>query len=633
MASSNELSFREFSNLLRRRKREIFLWWGATFLCVAIYTFVTPPVYQAQVEIKVQMPEDMSRSVEIGPVNIMGVAANAFNQDMMSSPQIVTDALRMLGKITPSTTDAQQKEMVNDFIRRSRVGWREKDSQTVLLTMTSLHRKDVAPEANAWAEIAVKQVGIDLAAKTHQGKMFIENQLHEVEGRLRDSEERLRRFQEKAGPTSASNFLITRLMELKSHRTTLLQKFTPSHPEIQQINGEIDSIEQQLQRLPNQEIDMTRITREIHLNEELFTMLTKRSEDAQIMESARLVPLTIIEPAIEPARPERPNKPFNLAAGFALGLLIASGVVWIRHQLDTSLLTIQDIEAILQLPVLAMVPHIERRVDKPGMGPMLRKVEHLGKTRSRLILHFRQQSPVVEVYHILRTNLPKWEFEGRGRVLAFTSAVVGEGKSTTAVNFAIAAAQSGVPTLLVEADLRKPSVDKLFGINSEPGITDYFYLSPRWENYLTGWQSMIQQNPELSQAVNTEGLSNLYILPSGKIPSNPVALLSSERMITLLNDMRQRFPLIVVDCAPVMLFADCTILSPHVDGVILVYRFGRTDRDALKQSYHNIISAKAKVLGVVVNDVLKGDSTDYTGYYSTYSEAYERLHVKSHSGA
>ena len=155
-------------------------------------------------------------------------------------------------------------------------------------------------------------------------------------------------MQQKFGTQSSAGYYLGRLMELKARRMTLAQKYTPSHPELQQVNTEIRLTEEQLQKLPIEETDMARVSREIRLNEELYTSLTKQLEDVRIMESARLKPATILEPAIPPTRPDRPNKPpFNLAAGFILGILVwARAVVWIRHQLDSSLLTAQDIEGI-----------------------------------------------------------------------------------------------------------------------------------------------------------------------------------------------------------------------------------------------------------------------------------------------
>lgn len=625
MNPSEELTLRDFFSILRRRQRELFFWWGSVFLLVAVYTAFLKPQYRAQALLRLQPPEDMGRQSELGPLNVAGSPSEALNLEAMLSAQNARAALVDLRKIRPETPEREAAEEVGAFLERARIRAPERDPQLVYLSVVSQNGEEAARETNALAAAIVKQVGEDVAARTHKAKTFIETQLREVEGRLHESEDRLRHFQEKFGPQSAAGFLLGRVMELRAKQTQLRQKYTASHPDVRQVNAEIATLDQQMKKLPLQEVDMGRVSREIRLNEELFTLLMKRLEDARIMESARLAPVTLLEPAVEPARPERPNKPFNLGAGFVLGLLISIAVVWVRHQLDTSLLTTQDIQAILQLPVLAMVPRIERRQkpEKPLPGAVSRKPDPLGQWRSRLIVHFRPKSPCVEVYHILRTNLPKEAENGLGRVLMFTSAVGGEGKSLTAANFSIAAAQAGITTLLVEADFRKPSVDKLFGIPQEPGLSNYFYVSPRWETCLIGGDQIQEHNPSFAKAVNTAGLANLRILSSGKLPANPVSLLNSERFDDLLTSMRRRFPLIVLDSPPVMLFADCTMLAPHVDGVILVYRFGRTDRDALKQSHHQLISAKANVLGVVVNDMMKGETTDYTSYYSDYEAAPE----------
>lgn len=282
----------------------------------------------------------------------------------------------------------------------------------------------------------------------------------------------------------------------------------------------------------------------------------------------------------------------SVAVSVLLGLFISLPLVFVHHQLDTSILAVEDIEARLQMPVLAIVPHIEQPPREKGLphrrdAPTLDPVERL---RLCLVTSSRSDSPYANAYRAMRTNLGLEPREGSGRVLLLTSAVAGEGKSATAANLAIGAAQAGISTLLVEGDLRKPVVSKLFGIPREPGFADYFYASVPWEECLLGWEQM----------------ENLRILPAGKPPSNPVALFSSEGLAPLLQEMRQRYSLIVMDGSPAMLFADCALLAPHVDGLILVYRWGRTSPESLHQTRQQLLSSKANLLGVVVNDVRKG---------------------------
>ncbi len=622
MANNEELTVRDFTTILRRHRLWLFATWSGVFTIVAIYTALLPPQYRARVLLRVQVSTEVSRVTQIDPLSVLSHGGSQFNIESLLSPETLRETLEKVNILKTGMTDHEQAAAIDGFSHRAKVKWSDSDPQIVNMSVISSNPETVAVEANTLAEVAVRLVGQNLEMKTQQSRSFIETQMRDVQHRLQESEDKMRALQQKFGPQSTGGYLIGHLMELKARRAEVTNKFTSSHPDVQRMNMEIASLERQLQELPNQEIDITRVSREVRMNEDLYGMLVKRLEEARIMESARLAPIIISEPAIRPNRPEKPNKPFNLLAGFILGLVAGCGVVWMKHQLDTSLLTTQDIEAMLKVPVLAMVPHIERR-EKPREAPEgqpARKLDHLGRQRSRLILNFPAKSPIAEVYHILRTNLPKPEDENVGRVLMIASAVSGEGKSVTACNFAIAAAQGGIPTLLVEMDLRKPTVHKLLGLPQEPGLADYFYLSPRWENYLMGWDQIQQGNADFSNAINTNGMSNLRVITSGAIPSNPVALLSSERYVQLLREMRQRFPLTILDCSPVMLFADSVLAAPHVDGVILVYRFGGTDRDILRQSYNHLLSAKAKVLGVVVNDMLKGETSDYSGYYSRYEK-------------
>jgi tyrosine-protein kinase Etk/Wzc len=493
----------------------------------------------------------------------------------------------------------------------------------VSVSVTSHRPSEAALQANELSRVMVKVVGEEMTAKTERTRQFIEEQLRVVGEKLKSSEERLRESRGKIDPQSASTALGGKLMELRNRKTELLQKYTVEHPLVRQTLSEIRSIEEQLQEYPNQQIDVGRITREVHLQEDLFTMLTKRQEEAQILESAHVAPVTIIEPAGEPGAPESPNKRFNMMMGAIAGALLGLIVVMVQHHFDTSMITPEEIEQYLQLPVLAAIPHIERREANPGAeGPVARKSDHMGEARSRLIPNFPPQSPHAEVHHLLRNNLMRDVHNGESRVFLFTSSVTAEGKSITAANFAIAAAQSGIPTLLAEMDLREPMVHRLFGLPAEPGLMNFFYTSPRWDTNVAKWEQIRKGEARLNESMNQEGLSNLNILSAGRIPSNPVSLLSSDRFFLLIQAMRQRYPLVVLDGAPALLFADSSIVGPHVDGIILVYRFGRTAREVLRRTHNQLVSSNAKILGVVVNDIMQGQVASYNRYYGAYYKGY-----------
>jgi capsular exopolysaccharide synthesis family protein len=618
MELSEELSIREFFSLLRRRRREFLVCWSTVFGATALYTVLETPIYRGEGTLRVQVQDDSARNSQLGALGLATPSAT-FNIEQLLTPQILEECIKRINEGKPPLAREKMDTRIQDLEKRTQVEFQNGDHTLVSVSVTSPHAQEATNETNVLSKVMVDIVGEDMTAKTHRTKQFIEDELKETSGKLKESEERLRQSREKMDPQSAGGALGNRLAELKNRRSTLLQKYTTELPEIKQLTSEIRELESQVREIPNQEIDVTRVMRDVRLNEEMFTMLTKRLEELQIMESAHVAPISIVEPAAVPSFPESPNKRYNLTMGALAGLLVGLIVVMARHHFDTSMVTPEEIETYLQLPVLAAIPHIERRnVDLSVNDPVVRKADPMGEARSRLILNFQSQSPHAEVHHLLRNNLMKDVKTGDSRIYLFTSAIAAEGKSITAANFAIAAAQSGIPTLLAEVDLREPMVDKLFGLPSEPGITNYFYTSPRWETSIARWEQIRNGASNLKEAINLDGISNLHILPSGKRPSNPISLLSSDRFPLLLRSMRQRFPLIILDGAPALLFADSSIMGPHVDGIILVYRFGRTAREILRRTHNQLATSNAKILGIVVNDIMQGQVGSYNSYYGSY---------------
>jgi len=262
--------------------------------------------------------------------------------------------------------------------------------------------------------------------------------------------------------------MASRLVELETKRSELLKKFTEAHPEVQKISSEISTIEEQMKALPREELEYARLSRELKINEELYTLLAKRFKEAEISEADREQTATIVTPATEPVSPTRPGKTVNLAVGAVAGLFLGFVLAIFLENMDTSIGTIEDVEQYLGIPVLGIIPH-----ENPTRIKTSKKDEKISAQRSLLINFHSNKSPFVEAYHTMRTNLKFTPFkESGGNVLAFTSAGVAEGKTLTSVNFSLAAAQSGTKTVLVEMDMRRPLLHKVMGIPRIPGITE-----------------------------------------------------------------------------------------------------------------------------------------------------------------
>ena len=227
-----------------------------------------------------------------------------------------------------------------------------------------------------------------------------------------------------------------------------------------------------------------------------------------------------------------------------------------------------------------------------------------------LITEKDKKSPVSEAYRSIRTSI---QFAGAGKqlkLISFTSATPGEGKSTTISNMAIAMAQDNKKVLLIDCDLRKPIQHKKFGLQNR-GLTNF-----------------IATETPLDELIQSEVFSNLDVLPSGPIPPNPSELLGSEKMAELLQTVAERYDYVLLDMPPVLVVTDATVLSARVDGIVFVVASGAVTPEEVKQSKQRLLQSGANVLGVILNKMESKHGSGYGYYYYYY---YDEEHHK-HKG-
>jgi capsular exopolysaccharide synthesis family protein len=218
--------------------------------------------------------------------------------------------------------------------------------------------------------------------------------------------------------------------------------------------------------------------------------------------------------------------------------------------------------------------------------------------KNPLITHVNPKSPISESYRTLRTNIQFSAIDEDLKVLMVTSAGPGEGKSTTIANLAVAYAQSDKKVLLIDADLRKPTIHHTFIVTNRWGLT----------NLLTN-QAVIEE------VIRSSSIPNLDILTSGPVPPNPSEILSSKRMNTLLEELKKRYDIILVDTPPAIAVTDAQILATRCDGVILVVDSGKVKREIAMKAKANLEHVQARLLGVVLNNVDRKNKDTYYYYY------------------
>ncbi len=352
------------------------------------------------------------------------------------------------------------------------------------------------------------------------------------------------------------------------------------------------------------------LKREADTNKQLYDGMLQKLKEAGITAGLRSSNIRIVDPALIPRGPSRPNKSRNLLLSIMVGFIGGVGLALLREYLDNTVKTPDDIERLAQLPSLAVVPALSSSGGRHrrGFSKLLKTpVAPSKEGRAELISHNMPQSQMSEAFRALRTSLLLSQADHPPQVILMTSALPREGKTTAAVNLAVTLAQLGDKTLLVDADLRKP------GINRALSLVDGKHAG--LSSYLAGVSSL-----DLI-TVPHPAITNLDAIPTGPIPPNPADLLSSHRLTELIAELRTRYKFVVIDSPPIMAATDAVILSVLVDGVLMVVRSGETPKEAFTRTRDLLVGVKCHMLGVVLNAV-DASSPDYYYSYRYYPYSY-----------
>jgi polysaccharide biosynthesis transport protein len=345
-------------------------------------------------------------------------------------------------------------------------------------------------------------------------------------------------------------------------------------------------------------------------NRQLYDGLLQKLKEAGITAGLRSSNIRVVDPALAPTTPSRPQRARNILMAFFVGLVGGVALALFREYLDNTVKSPDDIETLTGLPSLAVVPSLpDLNGNHGGLSRFGRDAVKPVASAGRVeMLSFAQpKSQISEAFRALRTSLLLSQAEHPPQVILVTSSLPREGKTTAAINLAVTLAQLGDRTLLIDSDLRKPGVRRALNL---PAGKDVGLSS-----YLAGVCSL----EEITIPHPT--ISNLAAVTTGPVPPSPADLLSSHRMREAIADLRRRFKFIVIDTPPVMAATDAVILSALTDGVLLVVRSGETPKEAFTRTRNLLLAVKCRILGVVLNAV-DSSAPDYYYSYRYYPYAY-----------
>lgn len=412
--------------------------------------------------------------------------------------------------------------------------------------------------------------------------------------------------------------LLRALNDAENVRVELLKRYTEEAPEVQMQTQRVEELEDQLRgiagsylsgltntvesldgllagyatemrQIPEQEIHLARLKRHASVLEEIHTLLQTRVKEAEIAASVHDASVRLVDPAIVPGRPVRPRPLLSLAFATLVGVGLGLAGAVLRDHLDRTVRTREELQlSVPDLPILSVIPRS-------------RATRTNGHARVNVV---DTESPSAEAYRQLRTNLAFSRIDGPQRVIVMTSPTPGDGKSMTALNLAATLAQQGGRCILIDADMRRGTLNDVFGVPRDPGLSQ-----------------ILANHTTLDKAVRSIQLADveatLDFVSGGVRPPNPAELLSSPRLGALIEQCRQRYDTVIIDAPPLNLVTDASLIGSVTDGLLVVVRAGVTRSEALDFALDQLEAVRAPVLGVVLNDVnIRAES--YYGAYAAY---------------
>jgi len=421
-----------------------------------------------------------------------------------------------------------------------------------------------------------------------------------------------------ANSTAELNTLIGQLNYAVRQKASLNPDFGANHPEVLKWTIQVNKLEDQLDATVRGILDglTSNLEADKAALENQRTFLTsaieKNSKDAERFrpyivaknefESAKKIrdgikirvaqedidrvlandsPVEVINDALPGTNPVRPKKTVNIAIGVVFGLILGVGLAFFIEYLDTSVKTIDDVEQALQAPVLGVIPQ--------NVGSLMAE---------------GPDSPHAEAYRVLRTNLLFSRKDPNWRTMTVVSGGAGEGKSTTIFNLATVFAQNGSRVLIVDSDLRRPSLHKILNVANNMGLTNY----------------LLKQN-KLEEVIQTTPVNSLDFLPSGKLPSSSIGILNSSAMKDFIVEAKSRYDFVFFDSPPIMGVSDASILASEVDMAVLVVQYRKYPQQMTIRAKQMVEKVGGRLLGVVLNNInISQDSYYYyySGYYYDY---------------
>lgn len=579
-----------------------YIWWGvigfvAPFLLTAFYTlFWATPIYQAIALIEVEAPTPLFEPTTVSPKVEM-------HAQIIKSQPVIFDALLELGIVNQLISPAEREQFIVGFIPGLSTST---IPNTPLLEIKYTHPDPVQASriVNALTRVYLAKLLKDKQQKTDSRSSFIEEQLKNVQQQVNTLERKLQDLKMSGQGPVKTEFMLNKLAELESSALTQSSKLGAQHPTVIALEEEIVQLKKQIGQLSPTDLVYFETVREKKLNEDLFNFLNTRLKELQIEQADKTIPLKVVNWALVPGEPFKPDKKMNLIIGALLGLLIGFSAIFLCQALDLSLNTPEKIEGYLKIQVLVTLPRVKK----------ISQQKVLTDSAGVIAANSDEQNFVIEQLEQIgiKTRSPE------GTILAIVSPIKGAGKTTLSIYCGLTAIANGKTVLLVDLDTRKPMMHQRFNLPREPGITDVLTKGTDWRTIIHSVPVRLD-NPACADAA----LCMIDVITSGQGTPHPFRLFNSRRFDDFLADARKSYNVVILDTPPIIEMVEVAMICRKANGYILVHKPGRLDRYLLSPFKLKILKElRDKCLGVILNQAphQTGNYYDYYHHYYTTAE-------------
>jgi succinoglycan biosynthesis transport protein ExoP len=514
---------------------------------------------------------------------------------------IAEDSIQNFLKSQGIASVQQVEQMLGFEINALNTAKRDLDEQRTTLrhALTSpIGARDLAEEA----ELSLKQLQ---ASREFVRSAIAGGEVVRLEGLLAQRREMLTTLVPTSDRVAAVDSQIVSANRRLRDRT--IEYVSNLDREFGRVNRSIDSLTTRLQRIPEQALEVNRLERNRRIIEEMMTLVQTQLKEAQIASSVADSTASVLDDAVTPNQQTGSSQTLIYAVAIFSGLAVGIAVAFLRDWLDTTIRTEKDLAAIVGVTVVGIIPNLQQQ--SRSAGYRLPSPQEGGNPRPNPTTGREYQTPAAEAYRTLRTNLNYLTPPRAPHVIVITSALPGDGKTTTTVNLAVTLAHQGQRVILIDAETRRGTVHEVFGIPPAPGFFDLMYG---------------QASPgECIRRVQMEGGGTIDVLPLGSAPSvNPADLLVAARLQPLFERLRGQYDYVLLDTPPLNLFTDAALIGAQADALLLVARADKTDRDELRYSVQQLRNVQVTLAGTILNDVEFRRSSRYRlgyGYYYDYA--------------